>query len=427
VITDLFRDRVRPQPSFAAALSAGGGVVVGIGVFLVALDVYIDEGDGWRGALPFVALMAVATATLFVTPRAVHPGAVSALVLSVPAVYGFLVFPSTDSFADARVFFVLTIATWSLLFVVPNSRGRPVLLGLAAALLYVWVVGEVADTGDYFAAPVESESSDTAYQLAAFGAQETTIDDLDQSDPLYPLAESCDAGDLAACDELWSESDVGSEFERFAESCGGDPTATYPCDRSSGFDDGLTELEDDPLEVTPLGQQDDRELEIGLVSLIFGAAYLAALLVLDQRGVRAIATAFVIPAVGALVVAAAALGTATDSAIVGGLITFLIGIVIGIVGFAGGDRRFTAWGGGVMASVGALIVAGDVAPTPSPFTEDLDLIDTGAVVFAFGVVVIALGWLAHRLLDAPRDRAANVVAEPDPPTDDLWAPPGPRS
>ncbi|MGH8978486.1 MAG: hypothetical protein ACRDV7_10460 [Acidimicrobiia bacterium] len=424
---ELFRDRARPHPSFAAAVSAGGGAVVAIGVFLVAIDVYIDKRDGWRGALPFVALAVLAIGALFVTPRAVHPGAVSALVLSVPAVYGFLVFPSTDSFADARIFFVLTIATWALLFVVPNSRGRPVLLGLAAALLYVWVVGEVADTDEYFATPEVGVQDAPDAQLAAFGAQETTIDDLDPSDPLYPLAESCASGDLGACDDLWSESDVGSEFEEFAESCGGDPTATFPCDRSTEFDDGFTELEEDPLGVTPLGQQDDKALEIGLVSLLFGAAYLGALLLLDRRGARAIATAFVIPAIAALVVAAAALGTASDSAIVGGLITFLIGIAIGVVGFTGHDRRFTTWGGGVMASVGALIVAGDVAPTPSPFTEDLDLIETGAIVLAFGVVVIALAWLAQRLLETPRQPVDNTAEPPPVPPagDDRWAPPGP--
>ncbi|HEY8523690.1 MAG TPA: hypothetical protein VIL48_01920 [Acidimicrobiales bacterium] len=36
-----------------------------------------------------------------------------------------------------------------------------------------------------------------------------------------PLAEACAGGDMAACDELWWQTPVGSNIEAFAESCGG--------------------------------------------------------------------------------------------------------------------------------------------------------------------------------------------------------------
>ena len=410
----LERFRGRPRPSLATALSASGGIIVWIGVMLIALDVYTDGNDGWTGALFFVGLTLVALSILAFAPDSTHSGSfgevvlsassVSALVLSIPAVYGFLIFPGAESFGDVRWFFVLTIVTWAILFTVSNSRGRPILFGLAAALLYLWILGEVADTDAYVADPIPSPpiaspaavldgirgetAIATTAEPAGFAEQDVTLDSLDPSDPLYPLAVDCSEGDFAACDELWESSEPGSDFEAFAESCGGDSTATYPCllsgeNLDDEFDDELEDDLDDPLDVTPLGNQDDQALEIGLVSLGFGAVYLAAIRLLDRRARRATATALVIPAVAALVTAASALGQETGSAIAGGLITLAVGLAIGVVGWfgtaAGIDRRFMTWGGGVTASIGALIVAADVAPEPSA-SDNVDLIGAGLVV-----------------------------------------------
>ena len=216
---------------------------------------YADGNDGWTGALFFVGLTLVALSILAFAPDSTHSGSfgevvlsassVSALVLSIPAVYGFLIFPGAESFGDVRWFFVLTIVTWAILFTVSNSRGRPILFGLAAALLYLWILGEVADTDAYVADPIPSPpiaspaavldgmrgetAIATTAEPAGFAEQDVTLDSLDPSDPLYPLAVDCSEGDFAACDELWESSEPGSDFEAFAESCGGDSTATYPC------------------------------------------------------------------------------------------------------------------------------------------------------------------------------------------------------
>jgi hypothetical protein len=415
----------RPRPSFADSLAAGGGVIVAIGVLLIALDMTGNGDDGWKGALLFTGLLAVALTVMFVAPRAVRPGCTSAVVLSVPAAYGFLVLPSADSFGDVRVFFVLTIATWCLLFVVSNAKGRPILIGLAAALLYVWMLGEVADTSAYVSAPVPAASHATPTapladargidaQAAALVQQQITLDDLDETDPLYPLAEACDSGDLSACDDLWSQAEFDSDFEAFAESCGGDASATFPCNASSDLDVDINPLQTDPLDATPLGTQGDHALEIGLVSLLFGAAYLAIVRILDRRAATALATAFVLPGAVALVTAAAALGNASDSAVLGGLLTFASGVAIGVVGFFGPDRRFSVWGGGAVASIGALIVAADVAPGSPSSGSDADLAGTGIVVLLFGLVVIALGWLAYRALEPP---PAPLPPPPPEPTD----------
>ena len=214
----------RPRASFSDALAAGGGVIVTIGVLLIAADRYANSGDGWQGALVFVGLFLIANLALLVVREPFDAACTGAIVLSVPAVYGFLVFPSTDSFADVRLFLILTIVTWALLFAVSNSRGRPILLALAAVLLYLWIVGEVADLDAYSANPVPSPTFASPSALfdavrgneveaASFHLQQVTLDDLDPTDPLYPLAVVCDSGDLTACDELWSQAEPGSDFE----------------------------------------------------------------------------------------------------------------------------------------------------------------------------------------------------------------------
>jgi hypothetical protein len=426
----LHRPRHRLRPSFADALAAGGGLIVWLGALLLGLDVTANTGDGWTGALLFVALAVLAIIALIVTPASLHPGCMSMLVLSVPTIYGFMIFPAADSFADVRAFLALTLVTLAVLFLVSNSRGRPVLIGLVAAILYFWMAAEVTDTDAYFTAPVRDRPATTAADRfdgvrgdsaaddmpaapAAFGGQDITLDDLDPSAPLYPLAESCEAGDDLACDELWNQSELGSDFEEFAESCGGDPDRSYPCaattDTTEGFDfdgdmndENLGELDVtplNPLEETPLESEQGRALEIGLVSVAFGAVYLGAVWLLDRRALPALATAVTLPAVTALVIAAVALGEESESAVVGGLLTLVVGIAIGVVGFFGRDRRFMAWAGGMIASVGVLIVAVDVAPEPSPSGDDPDLIGAGFVVLAFGLVVLVLGWLVHRLLE----------------------------
>jgi hypothetical protein len=53
--------------------------------------------------------------------------------------------------------------------------------------------------------------------------------DAGSDDPaLGALSDSCGAGDMAACDDLWLDSDVGSDLEAFAETCGGlDPAGGH--------------------------------------------------------------------------------------------------------------------------------------------------------------------------------------------------------
>jgi hypothetical protein len=53
---------------------------------------------------------------------------------------------------------------------------------------------------------------------------------------LSDLADACGGGDMAACDDLWVDTDVGSDLEAFAETCGGrDPAGGHWGDCEANF------------------------------------------------------------------------------------------------------------------------------------------------------------------------------------------------
>ena len=161
----LERFRGRPRPSLATALSASGGIIVWIGVMLIALDVYADGNDGWTGALFFVGLTLVALSILAFAPDSAHSGASgrscrarAASARSCSASRrstGSSSFPGPTRSATCAGSSCSRSSRGRPLLRLEQSR-RPILFGLAAALLYLWILGEVADTDAYVADPVPS-------------------------------------------------------------------------------------------------------------------------------------------------------------------------------------------------------------------------------------------------------------------------------
>ncbi|MDZ4826523.1 MAG: CocE/NonD family hydrolase [Actinomycetota bacterium] len=78
-----------------------------------------------------------------------------------------------------------------------------------------------------------------------FTGQTVTFEQLDPNDPLYPLAQQCQAGDMVACDDLYAGSNFGSALEAYADTCGGTKEVGSGgfCDYDEEFDDGFTEDE----------------------------------------------------------------------------------------------------------------------------------------------------------------------------------------
>ncbi len=201
------RARDRMPASVTDALAAGGGVLVVFGVLLISVDIRADDGSKYACAALFGALIVAGFLGLALLPHPARAGCIAAITLSVPAVYGWLIFPSTESFGDLRPFFVLTIITWALCWFIPLSRPRPIFVAFALIVLWLWLLGEVAGLDAFSAAPIPSPPYTTPgdfdhgahgtsrhrmrrTSVAARPAQTVTIDDLDPDDSLYPLAQT---------------------------------------------------------------------------------------------------------------------------------------------------------------------------------------------------------------------------------------------
>jgi hypothetical protein len=427
-----------------------GGAAVVLGVFLISVDTFADDWSRWFEALLFAAVVAIGYVLLGVLPESLRPAGIGMVLAGVPVALGWAFLPTADSFGEVRVFLLATLGAMIVCWLVPRTRARPVFVAVALIVLWLWLLGEVAGNDAFSVAPVPSPPPNTLFSLAAFQDQTVTLDELDASDPLYPLAEDCANGDLGACDDLYEQAPFGSDFHDFASECGGNgfsgggfgscdvfnsqppstfdfnsPTFQFPDDNGTTISPSIT------------GRTGDDDLEMGLVSTLLGLAFLAALFRLDRRDGFGLATAFVVPAALALFTGAQLLGSAADEVWLAGLSIFAAGIVFGVVGHVG-ERRFTAWFGGFMAVVGALVIAADISDaTTSDNSESLQLITPGFIVIGFGVALVAVAYLLTQFLEGrsqPPLVAAGgpPVAPPDPapaPTPEpvsAW-PPDPRA
>lgn len=114
------------------------------------------------------------------------------------------------------------------------TKGKPPLLAIAAVVIVLLgVVGYLAFSGNDDQEPVSSEAAVTTTSTAdttttSAADTTTTTDTIDgtgakrygdnpQLDALY---DDCADGDFAACDQLYAESDFGSEYRDFADTCG---------------------------------------------------------------------------------------------------------------------------------------------------------------------------------------------------------------
>jgi hypothetical protein len=416
--------RDRGEPRLSDAVGASGGLVVAIGVLLISLDVFAEGAGRPPGFALFLALTVAGYVMLSWLPAAVHPAAVAMIAAGVIGAMGWWWLPRAGEFDDVRPFLVLTIAALVICWAAPLTRGRPLFVGLALALAWLWLIGEVAGNDAYSAAPVPSPPAHTLFSFAAFsGRAAVTLDELDGSDPLYPLAQDCADGDLDACDTLYRDAPIGSDFEEFGSSCG-DTFAGPPGNCATGFfgpdDEDVNPFVPEPFVPIDEGGVDDDWLGIGLVSLFLGLVYLAGLYAIDQAGNPRLATAFVVPAGVALFTGTQALGNAAEQAWLGGALTFAAGLVFGFVGHAG-RRRFTAWAGGLMAGVGAITVAFDIADVSDTTSGEPQLVGPGLLVIAFGAGLVALAYAVAQWFQA-REEPPAVPTPPLPPE-----PPAPPS
>jgi hypothetical protein len=101
----------------------------------------------------------------------------------------------------------------------------------------------------------------------------------------------------------------------------------------------------------------------------------------------------VVPGVLALFTGTSVLGNAAHHVWFGGLLTFVAGVALALVGDFGG-RRFTTWAGGLFAAFGVYFFAGDVTDFQESFASfEPHLVRPALITIAFGVALIALAWV----------------------------------
>ena len=375
-------------------------------MLLIAIDVRAEHSGSGAQVAMFAGLVLAGYLVLLFAPDEVHAAGVTAIVLGIPGAFGWGFLPGARSFDDVRPFLVLTIAGWVVAFVAPRTRGRTVFVGVAALFLWLWILGEVAGTSAFSAAPLPSPPRHTLFSLEALVTERGAVDlvDLDPTDPLYPLAVRCDSGDGSACDELYRSAPEGSDFKEFGATCGNtsaDAENAGFCSLSESFGNGGGSFGTTPSSnpITPLATaSDDKSFDIGIVSAFFGVVYLGALWLLDRNRWRGLATAFVLPGLVALLTGAQSLGNAASHAWVAGVLTFVAGLGFGFVGDVT-QRRFATWAGAVAAAYGALTVALDAVHISHSLSNgDVKLAGPGLVVCLFGAMLVGLGYLIARFL-----------------------------
>jgi hypothetical protein len=427
----------RSAPAAADAIAFTGGLGVAAGVLLLTADIYAHDHGRAPGVALFVLLIAVGYLTLSFLPRPTHPAAVTLIVAGVPGALGWWLLPGADRFADVRPFLLLTILGWAACWIAPRTRGRTIFVGAALLILWLWAIGEAAGTEAYSAAPIPSPPPHTTFSLSALHA-EVTIDDLDATNALYPIARRCDDGDGFACDTLYDQAEPGSDFEAFADTCGNTLPVGFggQCNFVGGDFGGQEPFDTSP---TPFGGElvpgqvgagsSDRSLHIGLVSLLFGLVYGGALFAFDRRRWHGLGTALVVPGFLALFTGTEVLGNAAHRAWAGGLLTFAAGTAFALVGDVGG-RRITTWAGGALAAFGVYVFAGDVTDFDKSFSDlEPNLARPAWITIAFGVALAVFACVIAALRSRYASGGSPPAPEPPPfdtgfaPAAPPWAPP----
>ncbi|HWJ64432.1 MAG TPA: hypothetical protein VNS19_20840 [Acidimicrobiales bacterium] len=378
-------DSPRPAPTLASMVAVGGGLLAAGGLFslLGELDGYDQRVVGLAISLLFVAL-GVAISVLNRSSRAAAGG----VALSILAVIPFTLYifanadlfdlfsdegPTGDPWSGVRWTVTLMLGTAAVLWLagylfVPTRRYGAY---LGAALVAIWLI------------PLFNlQLSAIEDAVGSFGPV-TTFNTI-PSDPGF---------DSGFGDPTFDDPSFEDDFGQFDEDFG-------------QFDEDFGQFDED---VSAFEEPDDPSTRMGVVSLVFGAAYLGFAGWRDRKGDARMATAALVPAIIALYA-----GSSLLAAHIGwfgrGLLGLLVGGAVLAVGLRG-KRRASSWIGLFLATValGSLVV--------EPFDESPRAV--GAVLTVLGVAIaLAVG----RTASGPRDPAAGPAPEPPAPP----APPAPE-
>ena len=289
----------RPRPGFAHVLGAAAGAFVVVGVVAFVVEANRDDPTA-PGVVFNLLLLAVALLLGLRAPGPIRSACVTAVVLAAPLVWFFAFFGGgTAGRGDLRGVYLLTLASYAVLYLFTWTKGRAVLLAGALLVFASWVAFEVSDTNS----------------------------------SVVPFRTSITASPPSS-----------SNFSNSSGFSTSSPSSSFSSSSSSptfGFNDTSDSAA-------------TMALCIGLVYLAFGAA-------LDRRRYAGAATPFV--AVGAIetLVGAVVLG-GNDSLLLGGVLAVVAGAIVGLVGGRGDRRRATTWIGVLAVFGGCVAIIADIAP-----------------------------------------------------------------
>lgn len=418
-----WRAHLRPVPSLTSALGAAGGLLAVIGVLALATDqsdlTTSGEPSGTIGAA-FCALVVLAgLVAVYFGNEPVRAGAVTAIVVAVPAFWIFLLAVGATSDPTTSIE-ILTLLSWGALYAVPPTRGRTVFLVVTLALFWVFAVDQVTDNGASFGLDdSRSEQAPTNVGSAPFipvGFDEDEPQNYGDDSYLDGLYDDCEAGDDTACDDLYYESPIGSEYEDFGQTCGdrdpgafggecatgsnvgpdvgpdidGGPDSDFDSDFGNGVDD-------EPIPFPPEGDVIDEpfvgDLDLfltgttepdrgpGVMSMVIGLVYLAAAFGLDRKRYAGAATPFLV--IGMLATALGAVLVVSDVAWLAGLMVAATG-TLGIWVAVPSRRRGSAWLGLAIVVTGVLVFTIDI------FSDSESVVGFGLLTAALGILLIAV-------------------------------------
>lgn len=316
----------RMTPRAGIALAGAGSVIAVAGAIGVGGDHLVGaHGDIHRipGIIVSLALMAVGIFLLSqVRSGPIAVAGATAEALGVPALVLFATVDNND-FPPFNFDAVLLVSAvvWLIAYVVPPSRGRVLFLALGLIALPLFVMEEVEEISQ---TPV---AIGAAFTGAFFGGEEAfqspTFDD--QGNVIF-------------------DTELSPEPER-------DPEPDLP----------------DPT-------------NLGIIAMLFGAAYAVGSFVLSRR--HYVGTATPLSAIGAVSLVVGVLFLSSDLEEIGtGLLLVAIGLGLAFVG-ASSARRFTTWFGAIAFGLGVVVLVGKATDGTSARVGSFVFLVVGAAVVA---------------------------------------------
>ena len=171
-------------------------------------------------------------------------------------------------------------------------------------------------------------------------------------------------------------------------------------------------------EFTTQGDEPD-PTTLGIISLVFGGAYLVAARLLDRRGFAGTATPFVVASLAAIPAGIAFLGDDLEAAGAGAA-AIVAGLAVAWLGARSGRRASTVIGAGGVA-LGIVLITADAMEDSSPTSIGIALLVAG------GSVALAAQLLHTQTGESPQmTPGPSVFGRPRPPTDmhAAWQPQG---